>query len=96
MLGILARDGRVTNYECNLVNARGEKRSCLASLRLFPDQDILEGSLVDITERKRAGEWLEVLRHSIDAAADGAYWLHEDGTLLLRKRIRMPQPRVLA
>jgi two-component system, cell cycle sensor histidine kinase and response regulator CckA len=80
MMAILARDGHVANYECSLVNARGEERSCLASLRLFHEQGVLEGSLVDITERKRAGEWLDVLRHSIDAAADGAYWLKEDGS----------------
>ena len=80
MMGILARDGRVTNYECSLVNARGEARSTLVSLRLFSDQGILEGSLIDITERKQAEEWLEVLRHSIDAAVDGAYWVKHDGS----------------
>ncbi len=80
MKRILERDGRVTNFECSVVNTRGQERSCLASLRLFPDEGILEGSLVDITERKQAEEWLEVLRHSIDAAADGAYWLKEDGS----------------
>lgn len=77
---ILERDGRVTNYECSLINARGETRRCLASLRLLPGQRVLEGSLVDITERRQAEELLEVLRHSIDAAADGAYWLKEDGS----------------
>jgi two-component system cell cycle sensor histidine kinase/response regulator CckA len=81
MMSILTRDGHVTNYECRVLNARGEERRCLASLRLFPAQGVLEGSLVDITERKQAEEWQEVLRHSIDAAADGAYWLNEDGRL---------------
>jgi two-component system cell cycle sensor histidine kinase/response regulator CckA len=54
MQRILARDGGVTNYECRLLNARGEVRSCLQSLKLFAGPGILEGSLVDITERKHA------------------------------------------
>jgi PAS domain S-box-containing protein len=54
MLALLARDGRVTNYECRILNARGEARSCLQSLKMFPEEGILEGSLVDITERKGA------------------------------------------
>jgi len=50
---MLARDGRVTNYECRMLNARGEVRNCLQSVKLIPGQGVLEGSLVDITERKR-------------------------------------------
>jgi PAS domain S-box-containing protein len=54
MQSMLARDGGVMNYECRLLNARGEVRSCLQSLKLFAGQGVLEGSLVDITERKHA------------------------------------------
>jgi PAS domain S-box-containing protein len=53
-LALLARDGEVTNYECRILNARGETRICLQSLAALRDQGVLEGSLVDITARKRA------------------------------------------
>jgi len=52
MMRLLARDGRVTNFECRVVEASGKERSCLTSLSLHPGQKIIEGSLVDITERK--------------------------------------------
>ena len=79
MQALLVRDGRVTNFECRLLSAKRGARSCLLSLKPSPDQGVLEGSLLDITERKQTGQWLEVLKHSIDSAADGAYWVGEDG-----------------
>ncbi|MGA2641586.1 MAG: PAS domain S-box protein [Spirochaetia bacterium] len=79
MRALLTRDGRVTNFECRLLDARGEVRTCLLSSKASAEREVLEGSIVDITEHKRAGQWMEVLRHSIDAAADGAYWMREDG-----------------
>jgi PAS domain S-box-containing protein len=63
MLALLKRNGEVTNYECRILNAQGETRSCLQSLKVFPLQGVLEGSLVDITERKNAeAERLELER----------------------------------
>ena len=53
MMRILARDGHVTNLECRIVNALGEERNCLTSLSMLPDRQTVEGSLLDITDRKR-------------------------------------------
>lgn len=53
-------EGRVANFECKMLNKQGEVRICLTSLRLYPDQSILEGSILDITERKKAEEALRV------------------------------------
>jgi len=53
MMAVLARDAHVTNFECRIRTGRGEERSCLASLSLLPEQQIVEGSVLDITERKR-------------------------------------------
>jgi two-component system, cell cycle sensor histidine kinase and response regulator CckA len=50
----LEHDGGVTNCECRILNAKGERRICLLSLKVFPQQGVLEGSVVDITERKKA------------------------------------------
>ena len=79
MRRLLARDGTATNFECRLLDAKGNAHICLLSIKLYPEQEILEGSLVDITEHKQAGQWMEVLRHSIDSAVDGAYWVGGNG-----------------
>ncbi len=79
MRASFVRDGRVTNFECRLLSAKTGTRTCLLSLKPSPDPGILEGSLLDITEPKQTGQWLEILKHSIDSAADGAYWVREDG-----------------
>ena len=53
MMRILTRDGRVTNMECRILDAVGEERNCVTSVSLLPDGQTIEGSLLDITERKR-------------------------------------------
>jgi two-component system cell cycle sensor histidine kinase/response regulator CckA len=52
----LHAEGRVTDFECGMLTKRGEVRQCVTSLRLYPAQGILEGSIADITDRKRAEE----------------------------------------
>jgi PAS domain S-box-containing protein/putative nucleotidyltransferase with HDIG domain len=46
--------GRVVDFECHMVRKSGEVRTCLTSLSITREQSILEGSIVDITERKRS------------------------------------------
>jgi diguanylate cyclase (GGDEF)-like protein/PAS domain S-box-containing protein len=51
--------GKVLGFEYKMLNKReGSVRNCLTSLRLYREQGILEGSILDITERKRAEEAL--------------------------------------
>jgi PAS domain S-box-containing protein len=59
MVRRLNADGQVTDFEYKMLNAQGEERTCLTSLRLYADQGIVEGSIVDITDRKRAEEQLQ-------------------------------------
>jgi two-component system, cell cycle sensor histidine kinase and response regulator CckA len=56
-------EGRVTDFECKVRNKYGEERTCTTSLRLYPEQGILEGSTIDVTELKKAEE---ALRESED------------------------------
>jgi PAS domain S-box-containing protein len=53
MVGILKTYGYVTDLEFDLLTKYGEVKRCITSLRLYPETGILEGSIVDITERKR-------------------------------------------
>ena len=46
-------EGRVVDFESRILTKQGEVRHCLTSLRLFKEQGLLEGSIQDITERKR-------------------------------------------
>jgi PAS domain S-box-containing protein len=52
----LKASGRVTDFECKMLSKNGEVKTCLASARLYPEQGVVEGSLIDITEWKRAEE----------------------------------------
>jgi PAS domain S-box-containing protein len=66
MIELLNVHDRVTDYECGMLNKQGKVRKCITSLRLYRNTGILEGSILDITERKEAEE--EVKRKSEDLA----------------------------
>ena len=55
----LKTQGQVTDFECRMLNKRGEVMMCLLSLRLYRGQGILEGSIRDITDLKGAEEALK-------------------------------------
>jgi len=54
MVNILKSEGYVRDFKFELFNKYGEIRKCITSLKLYPEQDILEGSITDITERMLA------------------------------------------
>ena len=54
MVRRLTEDGRVSGYEYKTLNQQSGVRNCLASVVLNREQGILEGSILDITERKQA------------------------------------------
>ena len=59
MVKTLTAKGRVDEMECRLKKKDGSIIDCLTSLRLYPDQGVLEGSIIDITERKRMEKELQ-------------------------------------
>jgi PAS domain S-box-containing protein len=75
MVRRLEAEGRVTAFECRMLNKQGEVRICLTSLRLVREQGILEGSILDITDRKQAQQALITsearYRRLFEAARDG-------------------------
>ena len=56
MVEKLKATGRLTDFECRMVGRNGVVMTCLASARLYPQQGILEGSIIDISALKRAEE----------------------------------------
>ena len=54
MVKLLKVQGRVDSFECQLRKKTGEVIYCLTSLKLDSGTGILDGSIRDITERKRA------------------------------------------
>ena len=59
MLRLLQSNGRLNDFECKLQNKKGETRTCIGSIKVFPEQQILERSVIYITDRKEARKDLE-------------------------------------
>ncbi len=48
--------GQISGFEHKMVNKQGRDRDCLTSIKLYREEGILEGAIVDITDFKRAEE----------------------------------------
>jgi diguanylate cyclase (GGDEF)-like protein/PAS domain S-box-containing protein len=53
MVHRLDTEDQVKDFECGMLNKQGQVRTCLISLKLYRDKGILDGSILDITERKQ-------------------------------------------
>jgi PAS domain S-box-containing protein len=53
MMQLLNAQGYATDFECRMLSKQGDVRKCVMSVRLYRDTEILEGSIQDITERRR-------------------------------------------
>jgi PAS domain S-box-containing protein len=73
MVRLLQTKGQVDDFECRLLNKQGEVRTCLTTLKLYPEQEILEGSIIDITERKEMEEELRVHSEIVVNASEGVH-----------------------
>ncbi|GEM_PF-626804 len=69
MVKMLNDEGQVTDFEGDLLNKQGEVRRCLTSLRLYRETGILEGSILDITERKQAEKDLRKYQEQLQSLA---------------------------
>jgi PAS domain S-box-containing protein len=84
---LLRANGSVTDYEIEILRDNGEHLHCLISMRLHADEGYIEGSIVDITARKRAEKELaesEARYRSLYGNAQvGMYRSRLDGTAIL-------------
>jgi PAS domain S-box-containing protein len=51
---ILQTKGQVVDFEIELVTKQGLIKTCSLSSKLYPEQQTIEGSIIDVTERKKA------------------------------------------
>jgi len=56
MVAELHKTGRLDEFEAAMVTAQGAPLHVLASATLYPEQGYFEGTIVDVTEKKRADE----------------------------------------
>jgi PAS domain S-box-containing protein len=86
MLRRLNADGSVVDFEVKLLNKNGGTRHCLASLTLSTDAGILDGSIIDISARKRAEESLSrseaLYREFVEGTSDLVTQVDSQGRFL--------------
>jgi diguanylate cyclase (GGDEF)-like protein/PAS domain S-box-containing protein len=69
MVAQLEACGCITDFEFGVLHPQRGVRRCIASLKLFPEHELLEGSIQDITDRKQA----EALLHKSSAEVADLY-----------------------
>ncbi|MDM8554279.1 PAS domain S-box protein [Desulfococcaceae bacterium HSG7] len=67
LMRILRDKGSVTNYETAVNKKDGSRKHIIFSATIFPEQGYLEGSIVDITKRKRAEEAIQGHQKHLEA-----------------------------
>ncbi len=65
MVEMLKAGGSVSEFEFRMLHSEKGVRDCITSLRLYREQGILEGSISDITERRKAEEERVRLQHQL-------------------------------
>ena len=54
LVKVLQAMGQLVDVEIKLVSKQGEIKNCLLSSKIYTEEEIVEGSIIDITERKNA------------------------------------------
>ncbi len=86
MRQLVKEHGVMTDYEFDLINKNGEIRTCLGSAKLYPQKGYFEGSVEDITERKKAEEALLnsaiFLNNMVEQSPTPTFISDDKGTLI--------------
>jgi len=83
LIGILNEYGEILNCETRLTRKDGSPLWISENARVVRDENgtpvMYEGSVIDITERKRAEEALKLTQFSVDNASIDIYWINSEG-----------------
>ena len=85
-------EGQVSNFEYKFLSNHREVRNCLTSLKLYREQKVIEGSILDITELKRA----EKAVHEAKEAAENANRTKDIFLATLSHELRTPLTSILS
>ncbi len=82
----LRKKGDVENYEIETLKKNGEIITCIASVKLFPERQYVEGTIIDITERKKAERALREREAELDLKNESLEEMNAALRVLLKKR----------
>jgi len=86
MLADLRREGEIRGLEVRMLRRDSETLWVSVNIQAVHDSEghlvMYEGSMVDITERKRAEEALRLTQYSVDVAPIDIFWIDENGRLV--------------
>ncbi len=81
----LRSDKRLTNYEINIRRRDGSSAWVIGNMSLVKSDsagEVIQGTIVDITERKRAEKQLRLAQFSLEHASDAIHWVNSDGQIV--------------
>ncbi|MDC0336099.1 PAS domain S-box protein [Pseudodesulfovibrio sp.] len=86
VMEIMERDGEITEYELRHTRKDGSVIWVSENARVVKDEAgntvLYEGSIVDITERKKAKDALKLTQFSVDNAPLAIYWINPAGEFI--------------
>ncbi|SPD75169.1 putative Transcriptional regulator GerE family [uncultured Desulfobacterium sp.] len=83
---LVREKGSIENYEHETVTKGGEKITCIASVKMFPQHNYVEGIIVDITKRKKAEMALKAREAELDIKNQSLEEMNTALRVLLNKR----------
>ncbi len=81
----LKEKGRLNDHEVEIRTKNGDVRTLLLSAQYLQDKSYMEGSVMDITSRKQAEDWVSRLNHQLEgilnSAGEGIYGVDIEGRI---------------
>lgn len=85
LIRMLRKNGYVKDYETEIIRKDGSRIWILFSAKIFPEEGVVEGSIVEITERKQIEQSLresETRFKALHNASFGGITIHDKGIIL--------------
>lgn len=70
MINVIKAKGHIDSFDVQLVRKDGKIIDCISSAKLLPEENLILGSIMDITRRKQAEEKLRLLTQTLEARVE--------------------------